>query len=182
MNYDFEVAARARATLSQLDSAISPVSISATKFSAGQNYQRKVFKCHTHTQYIYLCVCVRVHRISFMTHPPPWSRCRVTGGRQQEFTMTPVSWLHNLLHLHMAAFVPQSAWESTPSRGLSDHSESPLLSPSPSPPPLLLLLHPRLQQVHLNIQFQLAIPVPDFSFPSLSSLLLLLLYYFFVFF
>lgn len=117
MNYDFEVAARARPTLSQLDSAIFPVSISATKFSAGQNYQRKVFKCHTHTTYLPVCVCVRVHRISFMTHPPPWSRCRVTGGRQQEFTMTPVSWLHNLLHLHMAAFVPQSAWESTPSRG-----------------------------------------------------------------
>lgn len=31
------------------------------------------------------------------------------------------------------------------------------------------LLHPRLQQVHLNIQFQLAIPVPDFFFPSLFS-------------
>lgn len=117
MNYDFEVAARARATLSQLGSSNSSDYISATKFSAGQNYQRKVFNCHTHTHIISTCVCVRVHRISFMTHPPPWSRCRVTGGRQQEFTMTPVSCLHNLLHLHMAALVPQSAWESTPSRG-----------------------------------------------------------------
>lgn len=122
-----------------------------------------------HIQYIYLCVCVRVHRISFMTHPPPWSRCRVTGGRQQEFTMTPVSWLHNLLHLHMAEFVPQSAWESTPSRGYLTTLSRRCYRLLP------LLLHPRLQQVHLNIQFQLAIPVPDFSF---SSLLVLLFYFF----
>lgn len=119
MNYDFEVAARARATLCQRDSASTVL----TRYPQLNLAQAKTIKgkfstvTHTHTHNISTCVCVRVHRISFMTHPPPWSRCRVTGGRQQEFTMTPVSCLHNLLHLHMAALVPQSAWESTPSRG-----------------------------------------------------------------
>lgn len=164
MNYDFEVAARARATLSQLGSSNSSDYISASKFSAGQNYQRKVFKCRTHTHTIYLPVCVCacasyiIHDASPALEPMSCDRRSSTGIHNDACQLPP-----QFIALAYGCARPSIRLGIDSEPGLSDHSESPLLSPS-----LSSSIH-NLQQVHLNIQFQLAIPVPDVSFSSLFS-------------
>lgn len=164
MNYDFEVAARARAALSQLGSSNSSDYISATKFSAGQNYQRKVFKCRTHTHNIstcvWVCACASyiIHDASPALEPMSCDR-RSSTGIHNDACQLPSQFI--ALAYGCARPSIRLGIDSEP--GLSDHSESPLLSPS-----LSSSIH-NVQQVHLNIQFQLAIPVPDLSFPSLFS-------------
>lgn len=132
------------------------------KLNLAQNYQRKVLKCCTHYIYLCVCQCVCIHRISFMTHPPPKLELMSCDRRSSAGIHNDACQLaSNLLHLHMAAFPrPQSAWELTPSRGylttLYCCCYLCLVL-------LLLLLLLRfllfftcLQQVHLNIQFQCA--------------------------
>lgn len=119
---------------------------------------------HTHTHIISTCVCVCacasyiIHDASPALEPMSCDRRSSTGIHNDACQLPP-----QFIALAYGCVRPSIRLGIDSEPGLSDHSESPLLSPS-----LSSSIH-NVQQVHLNIQFQLAIPFPDFSFPSLFS-------------
>lgn len=154
MNYDFEVVAR-RATL-PWQTIFSARRCKTIKRKSSNVVHMQAYIISTCVS-VYECVCI--HRISFMTHPPPKLELMSCDRRSSAGIHNDACHLaSNLLHLHMAAFPrPQSAWELTPSQGYL----TTLYCCCYLCLVLLLLLRflllfTCLQQVHLNIQFQCA--------------------------
>lgn len=138
---------------------------------------------HTCRRILYLPACVWVYIVYHSWRIPrlSWSWCRVTGGRQQEFTMTLVSWLQ----IYCTCIWPPCPDPSPPGNWLRAGARGYLTT-------LCCCCYPSsscsssncasfcLQQVHLNIQFQCACCAHSqspfqASLPSLLLLRLLLL-------